>query len=337
MEFTVEKTLQQAIAAHKAGKLEDAQRLYTSILQAQPAHPDANHNLGGLLVSVDKVKLAIPFFKAALEANPNIEQFWMSYIDALVKNNQLKDAKRAIKKAKKKGFDAEKLQALLPQSKGVTDTKAPSQELLNSLLEQYQNGRLSEAEKLAVSVTREFPQHQFGWKVLAAVLKKTGRVNESLVASQKSLQIDPQDAEALSNLGNTLRELGRLDEALAVYTQAIALKRDYVDGHFNLANTLNELGRLNEAVASYRQSIELQPGHALSYNNLGITLQELGRFDDAIVRHRHAISLTPDFADAHTSLGRALLKVGHHQEALSEHMISGGVISFNTINGFSLL
>ena len=337
MELTIEQALQQGVTAHNAGNLQEAERAYQAILQSHPRHPDANHNLGLIAISVNQIAAALLLFKTALDVNPNIEQFWMSYIDALVKNNQLKDAKRAIKKAKKKGFDAEKLQALLPQSKGVTDTKAPSQELLNSLLEQYQNGRLSEAEKLAVSVTQEFPQHQFGWKVLAAVLKKTGRVNESLVASQKSLQIDPQDAEALSNLGNTLRELGRLDEALAVYTQAIALKRDYVDGHFNLANTLNELGRLNEAVASYRQSIELQPGHALSYNNLGITLQELGRFDDAIVRHRHAISLTPDFADAHTSLGRALLKVGHHQEALSEHMISGGVISFNTINGFSLL
>jgi thioredoxin-like negative regulator of GroEL len=141
MELTIEQALQQGVAAHKEGKLQDAERLYRAILQSQPLHPDVNHNLGVLAVSVDKAETALPLFKIALEANSKIEQFWLSYIDALVKSNKLKDAKKAIRKAKKKGFDAKKLKALLSQLKEVADTKAPSQELLNSLLQHYQNGR----------------------------------------------------------------------------------------------------------------------------------------------------------------------------------------------------
>ena len=45
MELTVEQALQKGIAAHKEGKLQDAERLYRAILQSQPKHPDANHNL----------------------------------------------------------------------------------------------------------------------------------------------------------------------------------------------------------------------------------------------------------------------------------------------------
>jgi thioredoxin-like negative regulator of GroEL len=55
MELTIEKALQQGVAAHKEGKLEEAQRLYKSILQSQPAHADANHNLGLIAVSINKV------------------------------------------------------------------------------------------------------------------------------------------------------------------------------------------------------------------------------------------------------------------------------------------
>ena len=175
MELTIEQALQQGVAAHKEGKLQDAERLYRAILQSQPVHPDANHNLGVLAVSVNKADAALPLFKTALEANPKIEQFWLSYIDALVKANKLQDAKKEIKKAKKKGFDAKKLKALLSQLKEVADTKAPSQELLNSLLQHYQNGRYGDAEQLAVSITQEFPKNQFGWKVLGAVLKQNGR------------------------------------------------------------------------------------------------------------------------------------------------------------------
>ena len=51
-------------------------------------HPILNHNLGVLAVSVNKVGEAIPLFKAALEANPKIEQFWLSYADALIKDKK---------------------------------------------------------------------------------------------------------------------------------------------------------------------------------------------------------------------------------------------------------
>ena len=77
MELTIEQALQQAVEAHKAGRLRDAERLYRAILQAQPKHPDANHNLGVLAVSLNKSELALPLFKIALEANPNQGQFWI--------------------------------------------------------------------------------------------------------------------------------------------------------------------------------------------------------------------------------------------------------------------
>jgi hypothetical protein len=43
------------MVAHKEGKLEEAERLYRAIFQSQPVHPDANHNLGVMAVSVNKV------------------------------------------------------------------------------------------------------------------------------------------------------------------------------------------------------------------------------------------------------------------------------------------
>ena len=92
MKLTIEQVLQQGVTAHKKGKLQEAERFYQAILQSQPSHPDANHNLGVLAVSVNKIESALPLFKTALDANPNIEQFWLSYIDALMKKNQLEDA-----------------------------------------------------------------------------------------------------------------------------------------------------------------------------------------------------------------------------------------------------
>ena len=315
MELTVDQALQQGVAAHKEGKVQEAERLYRAILESQPLHPDANHNLGVLAVSVNKADAALSLFKTALEANPKIEQFWVSYIDALVKANKLKDAKKAIKEAKKKGFDAKKLQALLSQLKKIANTKAPSQELLNSLLGHYQNGRFSDAEKFAISINERFPHHNFSWKVLAEIFKKIGRIAEALVAGQKAVEIDSQDAVAHSNLGNTLQQLGRLDEAEASYTQAIVLKPGFAEAHSNLGNTLQQLGRLDEAKASFTQGIALKPDYAEAHSNLGNTLKGLGRLDEAEASYTQAIVLKPDYAEAHSNLGVTLEELGRLDEA----------------------
>ena len=156
MELNIEQALKQAAAAHREGKVEHAESLYRSILQLQPSHPDANHNLGVLAVSMNKEKEALPLFKAALEANSNIDQFWVSYIDALIREKQFESAEKVLEQAKNLGIDKEKLELLGTQ----LPTNRPSQKLLLSLIECYQNERLSESEELAVSITEEFPNHQ---------------------------------------------------------------------------------------------------------------------------------------------------------------------------------
>ena len=121
MKLTIEQALQHGIAKHKQGKLQDAERLYQAILQSQPSHADANHNLGLIAVSLNKVALALPLFKTALEAFPEIEQFWLSYIDALIKENQLETAKSVLVEGRKEGFLGKEFDDLEFQIKQLTE------------------------------------------------------------------------------------------------------------------------------------------------------------------------------------------------------------------------
>jgi Flp pilus assembly protein TadD/2-polyprenyl-3-methyl-5-hydroxy-6-metoxy-1,4-benzoquinol methylase len=314
MELTIEQVLQKGIAAHKEGNLQDAERLYRAILQSQSAHPEANHNLGIIAVSFHKAAEALPLFKTALEANPKIEQFWLSYIDALIKVKNFEVAKQVVEQAKTQGIAGDKLNYLDAQiaSKNQIDkvnNATPSQQQLGSLLEFYQNARFSDAEKLAAQMTQDFPKHAFAWKVLGAVLGATGKMSEAVVANQKAVDLSPQDAEAHSNLGATLKEQGKLDQALVSYTQAVILKPDYAIAHSNLGATLYELGRLGEAEASSRQAIALEPDCATAHSNLGATLHELGRLDEALASYSQAIALKPDYAEAYVNLGIAIKDV----------------------------
>ena len=288
MGLTIEQALQKGVAAHKEGRVQEAERLYRAILESQPSHPDANHNLGVLAVSVNKADAALPLFKIALEANPKIEQFWLSYIDALIKEKQFDTAKENFEQGKKEGLSGDKVDALEEQleqiaqsapsklsekkksltlkenHKKVSESKqekkkgknknpnsaSPSQSQLNKLIKQYQSGQYDEAEKLAISMTQEFPGHQLAWNVLGVVFGQTGRKHEAINAFQRSVQIAPQHAEAHFNLGVALTDLGRSEEAEASYRQVIALKPAFTEAHYNLGITLQELGKLEEAEAS---------------------------------------------------------------------------------------
>jgi tetratricopeptide (TPR) repeat protein len=389
MELTIDQALQKAVEAHKAGKLQDAESLYRAILQAQPNHPDANHNLGVLVVSVNKSEAALPLFKTALEANPNQGQFWLSYIDALMKEKQFDNVRNVLSQAKKLGLAGERVDELeaqlavnlLAQSSEASANKVatftqqrkkvsakkekkknassnqtnlkqsrnPSRVELNALLEQYQKGRYDLAENLAKNLIEQYPKHSIGWKLLGAVLKQTGRIQDSLIASERELGISPNDAEAHSNLGNTLKELGRLEEAetsyrkviaikperaeaysnlgctlkelgrfeeaKTIFEKAIAIKPEFAEAHSNLGNMLKELGRLEEAETSYRKAIVIKPELAEAYSNLGCTLKDLGRFEDAETIFKKAIAIKPEFAEAHSNLGNTLHELGRLEEA----------------------
>ena len=103
MELTLDQALQKGIEAHKAGNVHEADQYYTAILKANPKHPDANHNMGVLAVGLGKVEAALPFFKTALEGNTGMAQYWLSYIDALIKLGLFKDAQAVLDQAKSNG------------------------------------------------------------------------------------------------------------------------------------------------------------------------------------------------------------------------------------------
>ena len=317
MKISIDQALLQAVEAHEEGKLQEAERLYKAIIRSDPTHPDANHNLGVLAVSLDQADVSLPLFKTAIATNPKIAQFWFSYINALIQTNRLDRAKSSIEEAKTFGVDAEKLELIYLRMKGRINHVSPPQKQLDRFSELYRKGEYADAVKTALVITREFPTYPPGWKALGAAHKQIGQLKEALTAMQSSVQLAPRDAEAHSNLGVTLTELERHDEALAYYKKAIALDSDFSKAHHNLGITLKKLGRLDQAVASYNQAIALEPHDAKAYSDLGVALKELGRLKEAEAQCNQAIMLAPRFAEAHNNLGITLQALGRLDEAVA--------------------
>ena len=124
MELTIDQTLQKGVTAHKEGNFKEAERQYRLILKSQPTHPDANNNLGMLMVKYHQSHTALPFLRKAIEAKSNEEAYWVNYITALINSDELDNAKKLIKKANKAGFIGEKLDKLSARLQSHTQLNA---------------------------------------------------------------------------------------------------------------------------------------------------------------------------------------------------------------------
>lgn len=51
-----DQLFQQGVIAHRDGDLKEAERCYRLVLASDSKHPDANHNLGIIAVSVDQAE-----------------------------------------------------------------------------------------------------------------------------------------------------------------------------------------------------------------------------------------------------------------------------------------
>ena len=319
-ELTIDQALQQAVEAHKAGQVQEADRLYTAILKAQPKHPDANHNMGVLAVGVGKVEQALPFFKTALEANPATAQFWLSYIDALIKLDKSADAKAVLDQAKSKGAKGDgfdKLEQRLkeageePMAASKTVGKAskiqdPPQDQLQSLINLYSQGQLQQALKQAETLVKQFPQSAILFNIQGAVLKGLGQLELSVDAYNKALAIKPDYAEAYNNMGVTLQEQGKLEEAIETYNKALTIKPDNAEAYYNMGNALQDQGKLEEAIEAYNKALAIKPDYADAYNNMGVILKDQGKLEEAIETYNKALAIKPDYADAYINMGNAL-------------------------------
>ena len=225
MELTLDQALKKGIEAHKAGKAQEADRYYTAILKADPKHSDANHNMGVLAVGVGKVQEALPFFKAALEANPSVAQYWLSYIDALIKLDRIADAKAVFDQAKSNGakgnvFDQIELQ-LNADSFEVENHIQEDITIQPNILDELKldqalklarkkagDGLSDEAKKIYQDILERFPKNK---KALEGIKNFSG------LTTNKNIQDPPQK---------------QLNSLIKIYTQG------------QLENTINKASKL---------------------------------------------------------------------------------------------
>ena len=198
----------------------------------------------------------------------------------------------------------------------------PSPQELDSLINQYSSGLLSDTVIKAQILLQNYPESFLIWNILGAARKGLGKVHEAQEAFRRATQINPRYADAHYNLGIILQDLGNLDKAIEAYQRAVQIKPDYADALTNMGNVLKDQGKFGEAVVTYERLIKIKPNLPEAHNNLGVALQEQGKLGSAIAAYKRAVQLKPKYASAYFNMGNALKDQCKFDESMAAYQFA---------------
>ena len=284
----IQEVFTAALGHHQAGRLNEAERLYRQILQADPHHADALHFLGVLAHQIGRHDMAVDLIGRAIAQNARIPAFHNNLGNALKAQGKLQEAAASY---------AEAL-SHKPDHVGA---------LFNLALVLQMQGQLEEAAASYRRALSHKPDYAEAHGNLGNTLQAQGRLEEAVACYGRALRYRPAYAEVHSNLGNVLKAQGKYAEAVASHGRALVHKPDNAEAHNNLGLVLMEQGDVAAAVASYRRALTHQPTYAEAHINLGNALREQGQSAEAAASYQRALALDRDNAEARLGLATAMI------------------------------
>jgi predicted O-linked N-acetylglucosamine transferase (SPINDLY family) len=268
--------LQQGLALHNAGQLEQSRVIYEAILKLDPKNFDALQLLGAIAVQTKKWDAALGLLNEALKISTSNASVYNNRGIVLKELNQLDAALSCYDKAIE----------LNPNYAGAYSNRGIVLKELNQL-----DAALTSYDK-AVELN---PNYSGAYFNRGNALKELKQLEAALSSYDMAIGLKPDYPEAYYNRGIVLQDLKQPNAALSCYDKAIELNPNYAEAYSNRGNALQELNQLETALTSYGKAIELNPNYAEAYHNRGNALKMLQQLDAALINYAKTFELNPDF------------------------------------------
>jgi len=126
-----------------------------------------------------------------------------------------------------------------------------------------------------------------------------------------------KESENWFQRGLELEELGApASQVIEAYLKVVELNPEAAGALVNLGTIYYRQRKFSEAEKYYRQAIEVDPGYPLAQFNLGNLYDEQGRVAEALQHYRRALHLNPQYADAHFNLALLCERTGETLKAV---------------------
>ncbi|CUW40201.1 conserved protein of unknown function(containing Tetratricopeptide repeat domain,274-307;) [Magnetospirillum sp. XM-1] len=296
----IEDILAQGQAAHRAGKLADAESSYRRVLAARPDHTEAMYALGVLMAQSRRVSESMDLLKRASCLVPEDTRIARNLALVLQAAGRPKEA------------EAEFVR-LCEMEPAVGDHRF-GLALLYSAQGRHQESIEQFRKGLALA-----PDNADAWCNLGLAHRAAGEDQDALEAFARAVAVSPAMVKAHGNRGALLMALGRWEEALEAWDRLIALEPAIADVYADKGVALAQLGRTQDAADCFRRAEDLDANNALYPYNLGRALQDLGCLPEAAEAYDRATARDPEYVSAYLNMGVVLRRMGNVDLALEKY------------------
>jgi tetratricopeptide (TPR) repeat protein len=276
--------------------------------------------LAEVLLELDRLDEAERLFHLVLDAEPQLARAHFGLGRVAIRRNHLPTAVEQLREAAELVPAAKPVHALLAEvHHRLGDDKAAREEL--RLLAEQPDGFA-----WPDPIVEQMWQYRAGVQAhvtYAGQCLQQGRRDEGIDVLRQTVRDHPSSYDAWLALGRALIQTNQPRPAEEALREAVRLRSDAFEGRLLLATALHQGGDGRGAIEQYRQALALKPQHAVAHHNLGMCYKELDEPKMAIAAFREAVRYKPDLAKAHRELGAILSHCGQDREALAhlEHAV----------------
>jgi tetratricopeptide (TPR) repeat protein len=183
-------------------------------------------------------------------------------------------------------------------------------------LEQQKNKDARECFERAVKLRASYPGTLANaWNNLGLLATRDGRTAEAIAYFRQTLQLDPDHAIALLNLGNAYRQQKQWEEARVPLQRAVKISPEDPEANYSLAMVFAQMNDTDHAYEYLQQALRFRPAYPEALNNLGILYLRTGRRDQGVTSFEECIRVAPAFDQAYLNLARVYALEGRPEKA----------------------
>ena len=188
-------------------------------------------------------------------------------------------------------FPKEQENLVIAKLQGVANSKPHSGEYLYYMGQIYKNNKNYTKSIDILKKAYEIDAYPIILKLMADNYSELGDYTEALNRIEESLQIEPDDDEALTKKADILGEAGLIDECIQVWGEIIEKYPDQSWGYYRRAFFEDNDNRTNEALSDYEMAVTMQPDHAYSWLGKADMLMRKGKTEQAMEAYKKVVEL----------------------------------------------
>jgi type IV pilus biogenesis/stability protein PilW len=158
-----------------------------------------------------------------------------------------------------------------------------------------------------------------------------GHLNEAYVEFQKAIKLDPDNKEALKELGYISTRFAKYDEAISYYTQAISVDPYYSEALNNLGVVYIEMENWDEAIRNFKSALgnPIYSTPEKAYSSMGYAYYKKGDYIEAKKALEEALIRNPIFSPALYTMGLVFIELDDDRSAIAELKKVIGIMPFH--------